>query len=86
MSAGYKRLPASDPKEEVLREAWHTTRRAKEAGEAGASLSHSLVEARLIRYLWDTAAGKVAADRAKHPKAKRNQTHDGIAGTGRNLP
>lgn len=82
----YMNLVASDPKEQELRVLWYDTLRRKEAGEAGAALEHSRVHDRLAAYIWDRVSNQVAADRAKHPKAKRNQVHEGLTGLGRAYP
>tara|TARA_B100001179_G_scaffold223739_1_gene201647 strand:+ start:11701 stop:12003 length:303 start_codon:yes stop_codon:yes gene_type:complete len=82
----YMNLVASDPKEQELRVLWYKTLRAKEDGEEGAALEHDRVNDRLAKYLWDRTEAEIAADRAKHPKAKRNQVHNGPMGLGRNLP
>lgn len=74
---GYRRTPTSDPEEQKLRDNWHNA----EDGEGKARAAN-----RLAHYLWNRAEGLVKADRAKHPKAKRNQVHDGPKGEGRMLP
>ncbi len=82
----YMNLVASDPKEHALRVRWYETMRRKEAGEEGASTEHERVNDELARYLWDRCRGDIERDRAKHPKAKRNQVYDGPKGDGRVLP
>lgn len=74
---GYKRLQAVDPVEDNLRSEWYV---AKDRWEtSGASDSGPYRRAFMQRdkalsdYLWKRASNEVAADRAKHPKSKRNQ-------------
>ena len=70
---GYRRIPASDPEEQRLRDrlfemrdrhvAEDTPKTAQDVRDADKMLSD---------YLWERACKIVAEDRAKHPKAKRN--------------
>ena len=55
-----------DPEEMRLRELWYETRDTDPQ-------KHARVHQQLSDYLWDRANRIVAEDRAKHPKAKRNQ-------------
>jgi len=83
---GYRPLPTSDPREQELRDRWHQTKADAESGEPGAAHLHAVADAALARYLWDRTQAEIAADRKKHPKARRNQTFQGTPGQGRNLP
>jgi len=73
---GYKRLRASDPKEDALRTKWYETRDAwvadgsSDSGQAHHAFFH--VDHQLSSYLWEKALGEREADRKAHPKAKRN--------------
>lgn len=83
---GYTALPTSDPEEAKLREQWYAMKARKEAGEEGAASDFDIIDRRLCKYLWDRCEADIAADRKKHPRAKRNQTFEGPAGIGRALP
>lgn len=74
---GYRNLPTSDPVEANLRKNCHEAHDAEARRRADVALS---------KYLWDRAEKTVAAGRAKHPRAKRNQVHEGPKGEGRLLP
>lgn len=78
---GFKRLKASDPKEEELRSAWY------EAKEAGDEIRISQIGRQLSAYIWQRNCDIVAEDRKRHPKAKRNapKGSEGPSG-GRLLP
>jgi hypothetical protein len=74
---GYRKLPASDPREENLRHEWH---RAKEAlanagfpdsGPTRHAFNHA--DRQLSDYLWRRTLDDIEEDRKRHPKAKRNQ-------------
>ena len=65
---GYRRLPTSDPIEAKLRDEWYE---AVDTFGHG-SPEHQRVDRRLTDYLWKRTQDEVAADRLKHPKAKRN--------------
>lgn len=72
-SLGYRPTPAGDATEKQLRDLWYATRtQADSTGERRDIEEHQSVHDRLTKYLWDRATRQVAADRAKHPKAKRN--------------
>lgn len=74
---GYRRLPSSDPIEMDLRDAWYKakieweTMGCPDSGPVWQGFQYA--NNKLSAYLWDRASRDVAADRAKHPKAKRNQ-------------
>jgi hypothetical protein len=59
---GYRRISAADPGEEALRAEWHSA----------SDKLRPAVAAKLSAYLWQRAVSIVAADRLRHPKAKRN--------------
>ena len=74
---GYKRLKAVDPVEDNLRTEWYV---AKDRWETvGAPSDGPFRRAFMERdkalsdYLWKRAVKDIEHDRAKHPKAKRNQ-------------
>jgi hypothetical protein len=69
---GYRKLPTDDPEEERLREAWYATRDSADPSDMGSMLRHQKANTALVDFLWRRASAIVAADRAKHPKAKRN--------------
>lgn len=73
-------LRASDPIEQELREKWYATR------DAGNWAEHRAVDAQLSRYIWSRTERDIAADRAKHPKARRNQPKSSDALSNRVLP
>ncbi len=74
---GYRRLPASDPVEQQLRDEWYRLKAKFETEgqpESGQTTQEfRAAHRRLSDYLWDRAVRQVEADRQKHPKAKRNQ-------------
>lgn len=61
---GYRKVPAADPTEQKLREAWYNTTGAE----------HERAQDELAAYIWKRTQAIVAEDRKRHPKAKRNQT------------
>ena len=61
---GYRQIPTSDPEEQRLRDLWHSAPDGEARRLAGEALS---------KYLWSRVSALVEADRAKHPKALRNQ-------------
>ena len=73
---GYRHIPAQDPEEQRLRDILFRAR--ADAAQAGVDTTadateHMLAaEKALADYIWDRTCREVAADRAKHPKAKRN--------------
>lgn len=73
---GYRHLPASDAREQELRDQLFSARAAYvQAGSIEKSPEYRTVQQadkRLSDYLWERSCQIVAADRAKHPKAKRN--------------
>lgn len=71
---GYRHIPASDPEEQRLRDAVFSARTAWVGSNDGPkeAAAMQVAERELSQYLWDRACRQVAADRAKHPKAKRN--------------
>lgn len=69
---GYRRLVSPDPVEQGLRDAWHETKEALDPAEAGSVLRHTKADRALTDFLWRRAWAEREADRAKHPKAKRN--------------
>ena len=75
---GYKGIPSSDPIEQGLREKWYKSSGSK----------RDMVANKLSAYLWERVSKQVAADRLRHPKAKRNlPVPTGIeVGSGRVLP
>lgn len=90
MPLGYKAIPASDPKEQQLREAWHL-KRGEWAAEGFPTASNTkrafdLADERLTRYLWQRTEADIAEDRRKHPKARRNLPPIAVGGHGRHLP
>lgn len=74
---GYRRLPSSDQTEMDLRDDWYKAKAAWETmGCPDSGLSwqaYQHANDKLAAYLWQRASRDVEADRAKHPKAKRNQ-------------
>lgn len=89
---GYRRVPATDSVEQQLRDDYYAAMKAyAESGRSQGTPEHrDLVRAdkALTDYLWQRTLAVVEADRAKHPKAKRNQpVPEGVKGTGgRYLP
>lgn len=77
---GYRRLPASDPHEQKLRDDWYAAKRAWEDAscpDSGIVYQHFLhVDAQLSAHLWNRALDDREKDRRKHPKAKRNLPPD----------
>lgn len=69
---GYQRLVSPDPEEQALREKWHEAKEALDPAEAGSVLRHTKADRALTDFLWRRAWAEREADRAKHPKAKRN--------------
>lgn len=73
---GYRHIPAQDPEEQRLRDELFRAR--ADAAQTGVDTTtdateHMLAaEKALADYIWDRTCREVAADRAKHPKAKRN--------------
>lgn len=74
---GYRRLPSSDNAEMDLRDQWYKakveweTMGCPDSGPAQQAFQRA--NEQLSAYLWNRASRDVEADRAKHPKAKRNQ-------------
>lgn len=65
--------PSSDPQEQKLREAWHAARAAYEDNPGPLNaVTVSNASRAIADYLWNRTQREVEADRAKHPKAKRN--------------
>lgn len=87
---GYRPLPASDATEQELRDAWHQAKTASESAPEDWTAKERFrrVDARLSEYLWTRASAVVEADRAKHPRAKRNAAREAEANRpgGRALP
>lgn len=77
---GYKGVPTSDPEEQRLRDDWYFQK------ENGTAQDFSIATQRLTKFLWDRVVKDIENDRAKHPKAKRNQVYEGPTGQNRNLP
>lgn len=73
---GYKKLRASDPKEDALRAKWYETREAWVTdGSPDSGQAHHaffFVDHQLCTYIWNRALAEREADRKAHPKAKRN--------------
>lgn len=69
---GYRPLISSDAREQELREAWHEAKAALDPSQMGTVLRMQRADRELCEFLWRRASSAVAADRAKHPKAKRN--------------
>lgn len=75
-AVGYRHIPAADAEEQRLRDELFYAR--GKLAEAGEEPDERLLRAvascdkRLCDYIWERACQQVAADRAKHPKAKRN--------------
>ena len=63
---GYRKLVASDPEEQRLRDRWHAAR------ELGSEVEKRRTDRELCDYIWSRAIAEREADRKKHPKAKRN--------------
>lgn len=67
---------SSDPEEQRLRDLWYAAKHGLEiAGNPDSGTSrHAFnhIDDILTKYLWDRAVALREADRAKHPKAKRN--------------
>ena len=80
MTIGYKGVPTSDPEEQRLRDNWYFQKTKGTAGD------FAIATQKLAKYLWDRVQADIERDRAKHPKAKRNQVYEGNKGEGRNLP
>ena len=73
---GYKRLQATDPVEDNLRSEWYAAKDRWETAGApvdGQFRAFMQRDKALSDYLWNRAVTDIEADRAKHPKAKRNQ-------------
>ena len=72
---GFRRLPSSDPVEQDLRDQWYSAKERADGKETTSpEMQHFIfIDGKLRTYLWDRASAIVAADRAKHPKARRNQ-------------
>jgi hypothetical protein len=74
---GYRQLPSSDQREMDLRHDWYQakvkweTGGCPDSGPAWQGFQHT--NKALADYLWHRASADVEADRAKHPKARRNQ-------------
>lgn len=92
MTLGHKAIPASDPEEQRLRVEWY--KRRKLWGDEGfpsasnSKRSFDRIDETLTAYLWKRASDEVAADRRKHPKAKRNLPvgYETLGDGGRILP
>lgn len=69
---GYRRLVSPDPAEQLLRDKWHEAKEALDPAEAGSVLRLTKADRALTDFLWRRAWALREADRAKHPKAKRN--------------
>lgn len=79
MNISYRTLPTSDPKEAQLRAEWY------EARASGNAQRFERADEQLSNYLWARTETDIAADRKRHPKAKRNQP--AVHGNGgRHLP
>lgn len=74
---GYRNLPTRDPIEAELRGRWYEARQVwldEGAPDSGSSLyAFTHVDDQLTKHLWNRCEADIAADRARHPKAKRNQ-------------
>lgn len=81
---GFRSLPSSDPVEQKLREQWYESKTAAEGKPDGSPEGQlfRLVNKKLMDYLWDRVSTAVAADRAKHPKARRNLPVGSMRGLG----
>jgi hypothetical protein len=83
---GYRRLPASDPQEAILREQWHTAKQEwVDAGAPDSGIMHQHfqhVDRQLSDYLWKRASDEREDDRKRHPKARRNLPREFPAGDG----
>jgi len=73
---GYRRLPASDPQEQELRDEWYLAKKQWEDAscpDSGIVCQHfQYVDRKLADFLWKRASDERDHDRQKHPKAKRN--------------
>lgn len=67
---GYKRMKASDPEEQRLRDEWHQARNTRD--EEGGETRLYWASRALSEFLWKRASSIVETDRSRHPKAKRN--------------
>lgn len=89
---GYRHIPASDPKEQELRDALFSARAnyVQSGSVEGSPEQRTMLQAdsRLADYLWERACAQVEKDRLKHPKAKRNMAvgAEKPGGGGRHLP
>lgn len=74
---GYRKLPSGDPEEMRLRAEWYKAKKEHEdAGfpDSGTAHQHfTHVNDALATYLWQRTLRIIESDRAKHPKAQRNQ-------------
>lgn len=74
-AVGYRHIPAQDAEEQRLRdELFYARGKLVEGDPNDERLIRAVAscDKRLSDYLWKRACSIVAADRAKHPKAKRN--------------
>lgn len=74
---GYRKLPSGDPEEMRLRAEWYKAKGEHDAagfpdsGPAYQYFQHATDE--IASYLWQRTLRIIESDRAKHPKAQRNQ-------------
>ena len=73
-AVGYRHIPATDEQEQRLRDdLFYARGRLVEDPEDPIRIrAVDSCDKRLADYLWDRSCRLVAADRQKHPKAKRN--------------
>lgn len=73
-AVGYRHIPAQDKQEQRLRDdLFYARGRLVEDPEDPVRIrAVESCDKRLADYLWQRSCSIVAADRAKHPKAKRN--------------
>lgn len=86
---GYREIPASDPEEQRLRLAFFAARgRATHTGHGEDIRLAETAYWRLADYIWARAQADAAADRKRHPKARRNQIPPPrtVIGSGRSIP
>lgn len=69
---GFRRLVATDPEEQALREAWYAAKAAAETPSPSNTVAFLKADKALTEFLWRRASTIVAKDREKHPKAARN--------------
>lgn len=79
---GYRHIPSRDAEEQHLRDQWYDAKLNAEGKPASdpAAQYFVLLDRKLRDHLWEKACRTVEADRAKHPKAKRNMAVGSMAG------